>query len=35
MFIAVDNGILNMKRVTTVEIDRDTPSEINYLFNDG
>lgn len=35
MFIAVDNGILNMKRVTTIEIDRDTPSEINYLFNDG
>lgn len=35
MFIAVDNGILNMKRVTTVEIDRDTPTEINYLFNDG
>lgn len=35
MFIAVDNGILNMKRVTTVEIDRDTPSEVNYLFNDG
>lgn len=35
MFIAVDNGVLNMKRVTTVEIDRDTPTEINYLFNDG
>lgn len=35
MFIAVDNGILNMKRVTTIEIDRDTQSEINYLFNDG
>lgn len=35
MFILVDDGVLNIKRVTTIEIDRDTTSEINYLFNDG
>lgn len=39
MFIDVEdsvfNGILNSKKVTTIEIDRDTPSEINYLFSDG
>ncbi len=33
MFISVnDNNIINKKRVTTIEIDRDTPNEINYLF---
>lgn len=35
MFLLVNNKILNVKRVTTIEIDRDTPSEINYLFCDG
>ena len=39
MFIDVENsvfnGILNSKKVTTIEVDRDTPSEINYLFSDG
>lgn len=35
MFISVNDKILNIKRVTTIEIDRDTPTEINYLFNDG
>lgn len=35
MFISVGNRILNGKRITTIEVDRDTPSEINYYFNDG
>lgn len=35
MFISVGNRILNGKRVTTIEVDRDTPSEVNYYFNDG
>lgn len=35
MFWLVNNKILNEKRITTIEVDRDTPSEINYLFNDG
>ena len=35
MFLLVNNKLLNIKRVTTIEIDRDTPSEINYLFCDG
>lgn len=35
MFLLVNNKLLNVKRVTTIEIDRDTPSEINYLFCDG
>lgn len=35
MFLLVNNKLLNIKRVTTIEVDRDTPSEINYLFCDG
>lgn len=35
MFLSVNNNILNEKRITTIEVDRDTPSELNYLFNDG
>lgn len=35
MFTTFDDGVLNLKRVTTIEIDKDTASEINYLFNDG
>ena len=35
MFLSVNNNILNEKRITTIEVDRDTPSEVNYLFSDG
>ncbi len=32
MFISVNNEILNENVITTVEVDRDTPKEINYLY---
>lgn len=32
MFISVNNEILNEKNIVTIEVDRDTPKEINYLF---
>ena len=39
MFINVENaifqGIFNSKKITTIEVDRDTTLEINYLFSDG
>lgn len=35
MFISVNNEILNENRITTVEVDRDTPKEINYLYKDN
>lgn len=35
MFISVNNEILNEHRITTVEIDRDTPKEINYLYKEN
>lgn len=35
MFIQVNNKILNGKRMVKIEVDRDTPTELNYHFNDG
>lgn len=35
MFISVNSKVVSEKRITTIEVDRDTPTEVNFYLNDG
>lgn len=35
MFLFVEDTIFNVKKIVTVEIDKDVPTQVNYYLSDG
>lgn len=35
MFLFVENTIFNVKKIVTVEIDKNVPTQVNYYLSDG